>query len=354
MAAPSQTPAVEVLTDPAPVRAAWSALAERSGNVFVTPEWGEAWREELEPEADVRVVVCQDGDGEPRALWPLVVERRGPLRIARLLGHGPADELGPACAPEDRPLAAAGLRAALPALRVQALVTERVGADLSPALAGRLLHREGSPVLPVAGRTWEAFLAEQSRNFREQAGRRRRRLEREHEVEWHMTTRPEELEADLDALVDLHRRRWVEGESEAFAGEREGFHRAFAARALERGWLRLWVLRVDGRAVAAWHGFRFGAADSFYQAGRDPEWERWSVGSVLLTHTVRLAFEDGMREYRLLRGEEGYKGRWAVEDHPVDILAVPVGALGRPAVAAAATIAGSPRLRNVVGRALTN
>jgi CelD/BcsL family acetyltransferase involved in cellulose biosynthesis len=343
---------VEVVREIAPLRAQWSALAERAGNVFVTPEWAETWRAHLAPEADPLVVACRDEDGGLRAIWPVYVAARGPLRVARLLGHGPADELGPACAPEDRAWATEGLRSALGPLRARVLLAERVAADLTPALGGQVLHREGSPVVPVAGRTWEAFLAEQSRNFREQAGRKRRKLEREHEVDWHLTTRPEELPGDLDALLDLHGRRWAEGDSDAFAGALEAFHRAFAAVALERGWLRLWVLRVDGSPVAAWHGFRFGGADAFYQAGRNPEWERWSVGAVLLTHTVRCAFEDGMREYRLLRGEEGYKGRWAVEDRPVDIVAVPAGVLGRPAVAAAAAMTRSPRLRRVAGRAL--
>ena len=56
--------------------------------------------------------------------------------------------------------------------------------------------------------------------------------------------------------------------------------------ALERGWLRLWVLEADGKAVAAWYGFRFAQIDWYYQSGRDPDWERQSVGFVLLAHTI--------------------------------------------------------------------
>ena len=352
MPPPTKPLDVEVVTDDGALRGAWLDLAERSGNVFLTPQWADAWRECLAPEAEPLLVTGRDEAGELRALWPVYVHARGPLRTVRLVGQGPADELGPACAPEDRPLAVAALQRALGDLGGQVLLAERLGADVAEPLGGTLLYREGSPYIPVDGRTLDEFLAEQSRNFREQAGRKRRKLEREHEVDWHMTTRPEELDADMGALVDLHRRRWQEGESEAFAGPLEAFHRAFAARALERGWLRLWVVRIDGQPVAAWHGFRFAGSDSYYQAGRDPEWDRTSVGSILLTHTVRCAFEDGMREYRLLRGEEGYKGRWAVEDRPVDIVAVPTGALGRPAVAAAAAMNRSPRLRRVIGRAL--
>src|SRR3954452_19614419 len=304
---------LQIVEAPSAVRAEWSAVAERSRNVFVTPEWAEIWRDHYAPGAALRLLACHDSDGALRALWPLYVAARGPVRLVRLAGHGPADELGPACALEDRPFAAHALRAALAERRLggQALLAERLAGDLDwPALlGGRALHREASPVIPIAGRSWEDYLAAQSRNFREQAGRRRRMLEREHAIDYELVADPARLPEAFDTLVELHDRRWAGGDSDAFAGANGRSPRAFAALALERGWLRLWRLPADGEPVAAWHGFRFGGADAFYQSGRDPNWERQSVGFVLLAHTVRLAFEAGMAEYRLLRGEEGYKGR---------------------------------------------
>ena len=101
--------------------------------------------------------------------------------------------------------------------------------------------------------------------------------------------------------------------------------------ALERGWLRLWVAEVDGsprrglvRACAS------PGCEWYYQSGRDPAWDEHSVGFVLLAHTIRSAFEDGMREYRFLRGGEEYKGRFADGDPGVETMVL--GArLARPA-----------------------
>ena len=106
------------------------------------------------------------------------------------------------------------------------------------------------------------------------------------------------------------------------------FHREFARCAFERGWLRLWFLEIDGDPVAAWYGFRFGEAESYYQSGRDPAWDRSSVGLVLLAHTIREAMGDGMREYRLLRGGESYKDRFATADPGLQTVARPRGVLG--------------------------
>ena len=78
----------------------------------------------------------------------------------------------------------------------------------------------------------------------------------------------------------------------------EAFHRDFAAVALERGWLRLWVIELDGRPAAAWYGFRFEGIDSYYQGGRDPALTRERLGLVLTIHTVREAIADGIEEYR--------------------------------------------------------
>ena len=40
------------------------------------------------------------------------------------------------------------------------------------------------------------------------------------------------------------------------------FHYEFATQALHHGWLRVWFLEIDGRPVAALHGFRFADAES--------------------------------------------------------------------------------------------
>ena len=88
----------------------------------------------------------------------------------------------------------------------------------------------------------------------------------------------------MGTLLRLHAARW-EDASAAFEPELEAFHREFAAVALERGWLRLWICEVDGSPVAAWYGLRYAGCECFYQSGRDPAWDEHSVGFVLLAHT---------------------------------------------------------------------
>ena len=335
------------------LRREWDALAHASGNIFLTPDFADVWRRHLGDASagEPLLLGARDDDGALRALWPLAVRRRGPVKLLRQLGHGPADELGPVCAPADREAAGRALREARRALPASLMLAERLPSDVdwAAALGARPLVAEASPVLPTGGVPFDEYLKGRSGSFRSQVGRRRRKLEREHEVAFRLASTPEEVERDMTTLFALHAGRW-EDASDSFAPPLDALHREFAQRALERGWLRLWTLSLDGRDVAAWYGFRFSGAESYYQSGREPEAEELNVGNVLLAHTIRAAFDDGMREYRFLRGNEPYKRRWSEDDRAVLTMAVPLDPVGRAAAWGGATAAGSDRLRSLARR----
>ena len=96
------------------------------------------------------------------------------------------------------------------------------------------------------------------------------------------------------------------------------FHADFTAAALERGWLRLWLMEVDGESVAAWYGWRLGERYSYYLAGFEPRWSDASVGLLLLAHTVHEAIGESASVYDLLLGDEAYKQRFATAARPVE------------------------------------
>lgn len=292
----------------------WRELAARGRNVFATWEWADAWWRHFGEGRELR---ARHEAGSH--VLPLFLERQGPFRILRFIGSGHSDEVGPV---GDAARASA------------AFARERgfhlfLGDEMAPGwadpLGAKVVERTSSPVIELP-ESWDDYLAGRSANFRGQVRAAERRLDR---PIYRLAT-AETLGADLDTLFRLHRARWPG--SHWFA-DAEGFHRDFAAIALERGWLRLWSLELDGNAVAAWLGYRFNGVESYYQAGRDPSLQRERVGFVLLAHTIREAIQDGMSEYRLLRGDESFKHRFATGDPGLETLARPNGALGRLALA---------------------
>jgi CelD/BcsL family acetyltransferase involved in cellulose biosynthesis len=330
-----------------PDRKSWTDLARSSTNIFSTWEWAQVWSRHFGSRRVIELARVMDADGLTVAVLPLLRERRAAFRVMRFVGHGVADELGPVCAAHNRTAATEALGAV--STDGDVLLAERLPADWPRGpLGGQVLKQESSPVISLGGEGgWEDYLRTRSANFRQQVRRRARKLERGLEIRYRLAQDPSRLQADLDSLFALHQARWGTS-SRAFAGRREAFHREFAALAQQRGWLRLWLAESQGQPVAAWYGFRFAGVESFYQSGRDPEWDRFAVGAGILEHSIREAFHDGMREYRLLRGDEPYKRRYATKMTGVVTLAVPRGLGARALVAAAAVLARRPGGRRLL------
>jgi CelD/BcsL family acetyltransferase involved in cellulose biosynthesis len=304
----------------------WRRLAEASRNIFVTPEWVQTWWKHFGDRGDPITLEHHDQHGSLVAVLPAYVQRRGGLRVLRLAGHGPADELGPACAPADRAAAAVALGEAIHTGDLCDLfVAEQLPGDTDWAglAAGAKVGYIASPELPIEHPDWDSYLGSKSANLRGQV----RRLERQFAkagATFELVTAEENLASSLDILFGLHENHFP---GSPFATSARDFHRAFAHRAFEQGWLRLWIVRLGDRPIGAWYGFRFADFDAHYQSGRAPTSELArdglrAVGFALDAWTIRNAIEDRRADYRFLRGGEDYKYRWATKDPGLITMAV--------------------------------
>lgn len=332
----------------------WTRLAEKSRNVFSTWEWADSWSKQFLGNRPVSLALLRAPDSSPLALFPLYLWTDRPFKVVRILGHGPGDQLGPVCDPGIAPKAALALGTVL--ARLPWGYDLFLGDYLSRSeewgalLGAHTLRRFESPLLRFDG-SWDAFVKQRSRNFREQLSRRERALRKKHEVRFRLADDVARLDDDLTTLFELYDARWREGER-AFSVQ-QVFHRDFAHRAHERGWLRLWFLELDGRPVAAWYGFRYAGVESFYQGGRDPKHADSSVGFILLAHTIKETLNDGIKEYRLLRGGESYKYRFATEDPGLESVALGSSWVARSSLVLSTRLGSWGPARKVVGRRLS-
>jgi CelD/BcsL family acetyltransferase involved in cellulose biosynthesis len=291
----------------------WERLALATGQPFATWEWNRIWWRRFGAGRQLYSFSCRDDAGAVRAILPLYVALRRPLTVARFLGY--ADYGAPLCAPADASLTARAMRDATRAPHPARLIfAERLPGDWGRLLGGARIAKGPDLALPIEGRSWDDILATRSRKPRSRLRRAERRLVEDHGLTFRLASEPDRLPTDMDALFRLHAKRWGEQTTGVFDGARQEFHREFAGVALENGWLRLWFAEIDGEPVAAWYGWRFAGADWHYQGGRDPSWDRFSVGTVLMAHTIRSACEDEMDAYRFLAGAEEYKYRFGAEE----------------------------------------
>jgi CelD/BcsL family acetyltransferase involved in cellulose biosynthesis len=170
------------------------------------------------------------------------------------------------------------------------------------------------PYVRLEGHSFESYLSARStahrRTFRRKAQHARTRLGATFEVANTASQRAEHMRI----WIELHKRRFDgrAGGSDALGSAAvEAFHDEATQLAMERGWLRLYVLRLSGTPVAALYGFMRDRVFYFYQSGFDPAHADSSVGLIAMGWSIERAIDEGALEYDMLHGPERYKLHWA-------------------------------------------
>jgi CelD/BcsL family acetyltransferase involved in cellulose biosynthesis len=325
---------IETIQDPArlgSLRGPWTGLLEHSpaDGVFLTWEWLSTWWKHLSGARLLKLLCAWEGEEllaiAPFALRPAGIAGVLPLPRLELLGTGSvgSDYLDLIVRSGREQEAIEPLAAAL-ARETVLIELDQVphGRNAASELARQLEARGWSVLgqrtnacryIDLSGQTWESYLAGLGRAHRSNFRRRLRHLESRHEVRFERVTgEPGRAEALRD-LIALHHARWRErGFSNAFhTTGHVAFHEEFTRLAAARGWLRLFLLRLDGVPAAGLYGLRYRDVFFFYQSGFDPRFGRDSVGLVTMGLAIRSALEEGAREFDMLQGVETYKRLWA-------------------------------------------
>jgi CelD/BcsL family acetyltransferase involved in cellulose biosynthesis len=306
------------------------ALCE-AASVFNSWVWQFNWWKLYGAGQPLRILVARDGE-EVVGILALYVQTARvfgvPVRILRLVGTDGdthPDDLGPVLAPGAEPQAALALaRAALRLPLADVLLFSDIHTQSAfPQAVERAAGEEGVHgamgaseridfvALPA---TWREFLAALTSDRRTRIRSARRKLVAAHpDARFYVWQDVAGIDAAVDRLAELHRRRWqAAGGSESFATrEYVEFHRAIIRSFLTRGWLRLYCLEVGGVIVAMSYCYRMRNRVFLMQAGFEPALGRFRPGAVLLGYAIEHAIEEGNEVFDFLRGEHRYKSQLA-------------------------------------------
>jgi CelD/BcsL family acetyltransferase involved in cellulose biosynthesis len=310
----------------------WEEVTQESGQAspFLSHDWFACCWRTAGPERQREVGLVEDASG-PGALLPLMrwkARVRGlPVRMVGLLDS-------PDTPFADFPVAGAFeevIGTFLDSLRerrdwdvlsLQKLpVHSRTVRALQAALLGqfpwRELGREHSPYLTIS-ESWEEFFRQKTQRFRKTYRNIENRIQRDGAV-----TVEEHREVDPDGPVfaealEVSRQSWKGPRTLAMATMQgmPRFFRELTQRASAKGWLHLWILRLNGRAVAT--EYQIGANGSLHdlRADFDSALADLSPGTCLSLRIIRSLFEQrSVREYDMGPGANPYKLRCATGVH---------------------------------------
>ncbi|HVX41503.1 MAG TPA: GNAT family N-acetyltransferase [Gemmatimonadaceae bacterium] len=155
---------------------------------------------------------------------------------------------------------------------------------------------------------WDGYLQSRTAHVRQEMRRKRRKLEKAGRVEYAVTSTPRECATAINDIFAIEAKSWKQDEGTSFATEVgvSAFYTTLARLAAERGWLRLYVMSLDGAPIAHVYGIVHRNEYLALKTSYDQSFRELSPGSVLFEFAVRDACEQGYTAFDML----GIEARW--------------------------------------------
>jgi CelD/BcsL family acetyltransferase involved in cellulose biosynthesis len=294
----------------------WQQFTRETGQIcpFLSHDWFACCWRTAGPNRRREVWVCEDA-GRPVAFVPLVHSRVRvlglPVRVVSFLGTtvtpfvdipagGGTDDIASALIAELKSRRDWDV-VSLVNLRAASMTAKALMAALPGELRWSASRTATAPYVTISG-TWDDFLRSRDGELVAAWRRAEAAIERRGRI-----TLEEHRQVDPDGpifqdVVEVSHATWPHaGRLATSSGEAESrFLRELTRRASANGWLRLWILRIDGRPIAT--EYQLGANGSVHavRADHDPSLRESALGTCLEMRIVQTLFERGdVHEYDL-------------------------------------------------------
>lgn len=154
--------------------------------------------------------------------------------------------------------------------------------------------------------TWAEYLQSLVTKQRHEVRRKLRRLEEEGEISYRIITDPN----SVPGLIDIFLKMFVESREDKatfLTPQINTFFRRVLQRMAEAGLLRMAILKLDDKPVAALVAFDYQDSVYLYNSGYDPQYNYLSVGIISKALLIKDSIERGKKTFDFLKGGEQYK-----------------------------------------------
>ena len=290
----------------------WKKLQANSpvSSIFSSPEWSKAWWQQFGSEAKLHLGAVRY-QGKAVGIAPLLVRND----TASFIGSSDVcDYLDFVVEPgnEERffselldNLNAEGiLRLELASLRPDSTVLTSL-VKIAPRQAWQIsCSKEDVSVELDLPATWEEYLQLLSSKQRHELKRKLRRLNEEGELNYRHST--DASRHDVDIFLRLFRDS-RQDKAAFLTPQMESFFRAVANAMAEQKLLRLNILELDKKPVAATMCFDYKDTMYLYNSGYEPDYSWLSVGVVSKALCIKDSIERNKKLFDFLKGGEAYK-----------------------------------------------
>ena len=168
-----------------------------------------------------------------------------------------------------------------------------------------------TPYLEISG-TWEDFWRRKSQKFRKTRRSVANRVERLGPVSVELIEDEQRASMALQEFLYLSQRSWTRQQgTDLLTPEFEsGFLRELTRIAIQHGWLRIWLLRLQDKVIAGEFHLNDGKVEYGLRAHYDAAYASSSPGSYLDTQIVERLFLGGCSLYDMGPGVVSYKTAW--------------------------------------------
>jgi CelD/BcsL family acetyltransferase involved in cellulose biosynthesis len=326
---------------------AWNALFERVGrntHLFQTFNWNWHWANHFLARpgeaGPTLAIVTAHVEGRLVMVWPLVLERVGPIKQLSWMGE-PVSQYGDVLIddlPDARDLLRAGWDLAARRTEASVMQLRKVRADSTIAsflaeMGASVTAELNAPYLDLASApSFAEYEKRYSGGAKRNRKRQRRRLEERGAVKLDWFVSGADAEA-LSAEAFRLKRNWLHQRgivSPTLTDPRtERFVADAAGAETHPAGCHVLSLSCGGRPVALEIGVRCKGRSAIHVITYDLDYEKTATGSLLMEDSIRRACDDGMDVFDLLAPGDGYKLEWADGAVIVRDWVAPLSALGR-------------------------
>ncbi len=300
----------------------WKDIYEHStlAPIFTSPEWSKAWWQQFSLDAKLFILAIKQG-GKTMGIAPLKINGNG----ASFIGNSDVcDYLDFVVVPGSEDVFFSELldklkvekiaRLELAPLRPDSTVRTSL-INIAPKHKWQVACSQVDVTVELSlPSSWDEYLQLLSGKQRHELNRKLRRLNEEGDLNYRTGT--DASPSDIDTFLRLFRES--RQDKAAFLTEQmESFFRSIARAMTNQKLLRLNILELDKKAVAATMCFDYRDTVYLYNSGYEPDFGWLSVGVISKALCIKDSIERGKKRFDFLKGDEAYKYQLGGQELPL-------------------------------------